>query len=73
MDFKQPKTKSDMRAFLGYYWHFIKDFAKIAHRKTAPVEIKWTDGMWIVFQALCNALCDVSKLTLPKSDDVFKL
>ena len=50
--FKHPKTKKDVRSFLGlcsYYWKFIPNFSSIATplsdltRKSIPKQVKWNE------------------------------
>ena len=81
-NFTKPRTKSDLRAFLGtvgYYRRFIHDYSAHtfvlteATKNAAPNIIVWNDTLNDAFQYLCNVLCDVSVLFLPTSADVFVL
>ena len=81
-NFQKPKTKSDLRAFLGtigYYRRFIQDYSAHAFplteatKNAAPNNLVWNIIMIDAFQYLCNALSDVSVLFLPTLSDVFVL
>ena len=80
--YKQPKTKTDLRAFLGlvgYYRRFIPDFAKKtllmtdATKKTAPNIVQWSDELLTEFDVLKKALTGESILALPRYDCPFIL
>ena len=70
--FKKPKTKSDLRAFLGiigYYHRFVPGFAQKAYPLTeatkniAPNIIKWSIDMSEELKELCSILYIVTNLT----------
>ena len=81
-EYKQPKTRKDMRSFLGamsYYRRFIKGFADYssvlspATSKTAPNVIDWSSAMLDAFNHLRCKLVSVCMLTIPSQEDVFCL
>ncbi len=81
-DFKQPKTKTDLRAFLGlvgYYRRFIPHFAKKTllmtdgTKKAAPNIVQWSDGLRAEFEILKKELTGNSILALPRYDCLFIL
>ena len=81
-DFIQPKTKRQLRAFLGaasYYRRFVKDFANFssvltpATSKAAPSVVGWMEVMLEAFRHLKVCLCDVRTLTIPSQEDFFML
>ena len=81
-EFRQPRTKRQLRSFLGaasYYRRFIKDFAKYSSllspgtSKFAPGVVEWNEGKLEAFQHLKVCLCDVCVLTVPSLEDVFVL
>lgn len=70
-EFPRPKTKTDVRAFLGlggYYRKFIPNYAEIAApladltRKAAPRVILWTDQCSKAFVELKDRLCSLPVL-----------
>ena len=72
---KQPKTKKDIRTFLGmtgYYRHFIREYAAIAEpltnltRKGEHDTVNWTVSTEQAFQTLKKKL---TTTTLMKSPD----
>ena len=80
--YKRPRTKSDMRSFLGsigYYRHFIPGFTQysalltLAVAKQAPGEVTWTAEMVDTFVTLYGKLCDVCVLTILTMSDQFQL
>ncbi len=80
LDYKQPKTKSGLRSFLGlisYYRRFIKnvaDFTAVltpAISRQAPNRIQWDEPMVSAFSHLCSVLVDVCMLTVPVTGDMF--
>ena len=80
--FRKPRTKSDLRAFLGtvgYYRRFIRDYSTHAFplteatKNASPNVVAWNIPMYDAFQYMCNVLCDVSVLFLPTLSDVFVL
>ncbi len=67
-EYKKPKTKKDMRAFLvssGYYRRFVKNFVEssaVFTPKTsskAPGKVIWNPEMDEAFAKLCVSLCDM--------------
>ena len=73
--FLQPRTKTDVRAFLGVcgnYRKFIPDFATIATllssatRKDEPNVIKWTAKQQAVFDTLKDRLVNYPVLRTPQ-------
>ena len=74
VDYKWPKTRKDLLAFLGdvgYYRRFIKDFANYSAvlspytSSKAPVVITWTPRMLEAFQSLRVSLCNHCILNTP--------
>ncbi len=72
--FATPKTKTDVRAFLGltgYYRRFIPDYAVIAlpltdlTRKTAPNQVHWDSACEEAFTKLKALLCTSPVLQSP--------
>ncbi len=81
-EFVKPRTKKDMRAFLGamsYYRHFIKGFGSLSSHLTpatslrAPHLVAWTGDMDAAFGELRQILCDHVMLYTPSLDDDLKL
>ena len=81
-EYRRPKTKKDMRAFLGsagYYRRFVHGFAKMscllspATSKAAPSVVCWDEGMLEAFQQLRVSLCDMCVLIVPSLEDCFTL
>ena len=81
-DFRQPRTRKDMRSFLGamsYYRRFIKDFANYSGilspstSKSAPNVVDWSSEMLDAFNKLKGVLVSVCVLTIPSQEDVFTL
>ncbi len=77
-----PKSKKDMRAFLGslgYYRRFIPDFAKHSSilspstSSKAPGKIVWTPAMEEAFVTLKVSLCTKCVLHVPLPNDVFNV
>ena len=77
-----PKTKKEVRSFLGlagYYRKFIKNFADIAApltsltKKTAPSNVKWTDECNEAFKQLKVCLCTEPVLKAPNLSKKFIL
>ena len=73
-NFKKPKTKSDLRAFLGtigYYRRFVPGFAQKVYPLTEATKnkdsniIKWSIDMSEAFKELCSILCCVTNLHIP--------
>ena len=82
VDYKRPKTRKDLRAFLGavvYYRRFIKDFANYSAvlspytSSKAPGIITWTPRMLEAFQSLRVSLCNCCVLNIPSVNDVYEL
>ena len=81
-NYARPKTKHDVRAFLGtsgYYRRFIQDYATMARslieatKKAAPNNVLWTEEISSSFSTLCNTLSDFCTLTIPCGSDTFVL
>ncbi len=81
-EFVRPRTKRDMRAFLGamsYYRRFIKGFGNLSSRLTpatslrAPHLVTWTGEMGSAFRELQSLLCGHVMLYTPSPDDELKL
>ena len=81
-DFLLPKTRTQLRSFLGsmsYYRRFILNFASYsailspATSKSAPSVVVWDGARLKAFTTLKGMLCDVCALTIPSSEDVFVL
>ena len=81
-EFRQPMTKTDVRAFLGlvgYYRQFINNISLLAVplsdliKKDRPDQVAWTDECEISFQALKDSLCSDSILRPPCYDRPFCL
>ena len=77
-----PKTKKDVRSFLGltgYYRKFISGYASMSApltdltRKTAPNAVTWTDECDRAFVSLKTALCSAPVLHSPQFDIPFIL
>ena len=80
--FAVPRTKTDVRAFLGltgYYRRFIPDYATIAlpltdlTRKAAPNLINWNDQCNEAFTKLKELLCSSPVLQSPNFTMLFTL
>ena len=78
----KPRTKKDMRAFLGsagYYRKFVHGFASMSSllspstAKSAPGVVCWEDGMLEAFNQLSVSLCNICVLTVPSPEDCFSL
>ena len=78
-DFARPRTKKDLRAFLGTNRRFIPDFAGRAGplfnalKKGAPTSLVWDNIMTSSFTYLISTLCSSNTLWLPREDDHFTL
>ena len=81
-DYKLPKTKKQLRAFLGscsYYRKFVQGFAQLSSilspdtSKLAPNVIVWDGRKLEAFNSLKVCLVDVCVLTVPSSEDSFIL
>ena len=64
---------------VGYYCHFIPNFADIsfhlteATKKAAPDLVLWSQDMLYEFDVFKNSPCSVSFFTLPLHSDKFVL
>ena len=81
-DFIQPRTKKQLRAFLGaasYYRRFVKGFANFssvltpATSKAASSVVGWSEAMLEAFHHIKLCLCDVCTLIIPSQEDSFVL
>lgn len=73
-NFPQPRTKTDVRSFLGlagYYQHYIPRYSELASpltdalRKTEPQILEWDEKKARAFLALKNALMSQPVLQAP--------
>ena len=80
--FGTPKTKSQVRAFLGltgYYRRFVHNYATLASpltdltRKSAPEQVEWTAECERVFRQLKTQLCCYPVLRSPDFNKEFVL
>ena len=80
--FAQPRTKKNVRQFLGlagYYRRFIPEYASHsfylteATKKSAPELVAWSSDMNVEFNYLKRCVCCSPCLTLPVVGDVFIL
>ena len=80
--FPVPKTKKEVRSFLGlagYYRRFIKDFASIAvpltnlTKNKNPDIVVWTEKCDRAFNALKNVLTSTPVLSSPNFEKMFIL
>ena len=80
--FIQPKTKKQLRSFLGamsYYRRFIQGFAKYSSllspdtAKSAPNVVSWSGEKLDAFNHLKGVLVSVCMLTIPSQEDCFIL
>ena len=76
--FPEPRTKTDLRSFLGlagYYRRFVQGFAGISatlHAATSTtLDFTWTPQMSIAFQDLKQRLVSPPVLALPDFDQPF--
>ena len=81
-EFQEPKTKKQMRGFLGaasYYRRFVKGFASLSSvlspstAKSAPSVVGWTEERLEAFHKIKVCLVDVCALTIPSQEDMFIL
>ena len=81
-EYRKPVRRKDLRSFLGsigYYRHFIPNFAKFSSLLTtatsvkAPGTVRWTPEMLDAFHSLRKSLCGFCVLTVPSVHDVFEL
>ena len=80
--FEAPKTKTQVRAFLGltgYYRRFIPNYAAVAlpltelTKKMAPTDVTWTAKCEAAFQELKRLLCSTPVLASPDFEKPFIL
>ena len=81
-DFIQPKTKRQLRSFLGaasYYRKFVRGYANMssalspATSKSAPSVVQWDKEMLEAFKQIKVYLVHVCILTIPSQNDDFVL
>ncbi len=81
-NFAKPKTKKQLRSFLGsisYYRQFIPGFADCSSALTpstslkAPLQVVWTEEMDSCFCKLKSSLCYQCLLVIPVASDEFVL
>lgn len=82
MEYPEPKTKKDLRAFLGlvgYYRRFIPNFATITvpltnlTRKSHPNQVTWTSDCEKAFQELKTAMVQATVLKVADPSKPFML
>ena len=80
--FPTPKTKKQVRTFLGlsgYYRRFIQNYASLAPplsdltRKSLPKQVQWTDKCQEAFAKLKDCLCKAPVLNHPDFSRSFVL
>ncbi len=81
-NFAKPKTKKQLRSFLGsisYYCRFMPGFADCSSALTpstslkAPLQVVWTEEMDSCFRKLKVSLCTQCLLVMPVASDEFVL
>jgi hypothetical protein len=78
-EFQVPSSAKQVISFVSlasFYRRFIKDFAKIAKPMddVAKVEpFKWNEKAQEAFEALKEAMCSDTVLTMPRRGEVFQL
>lgn len=81
-EFQRPKTKRDIRAFLGtmgYYRRFVRNYAMIsksltaATSKSSPDKVEWSGEMEVAFTSLRKCLSSCCLLHVPVCADSFML
>ena len=81
-DFLLPKTKRQLRSFLGaasYYRKFVKGYASMpsilspATSKPALSVVGWTEERLEAFNSIKVCLVNICVLTIPSQEDVFVL
>ena len=81
-DYKLPRTKKQLRSFLGaagYYRKFVQGFARMSSvlspwtAKLAPSVVEWTEGGLEAFRDIKVSLVNLCILTIPSEEDVFVL
>jgi hypothetical protein len=80
-DYPQPKTKTEVRGFLGltgYYSHYIKDYATIAtpltdilRGKEKRAQIEWSENCEEAFKTLKSILMEFPVLRAPDFNKEF--
>ncbi len=79
-EFGVPRTKKDVRSFLGmtgYYRKFIPQYSSIASpltdltRKTMPTQVEWTPDCAAAFEKLKTLLCSSPVLRTPDFEKDF--
>ena len=80
MNWKQPKTVTEIRSFLGlagYYRRFVEGFAKLAGPLTALTrkeqKFVWTEKCESSFQELKKRLTIAPVLTIPQGTEGFAI
>ena len=80
--FAQPKTKKQVRQYIGltgYYRRFVEKYAEHSFHHTeatkmsAPERVVWSDDMYNEFCYLKQCLVSLPTLSLPLSSDSFIL
>ncbi len=80
LEFKRPRTKKDVRSFLGlagYYRRFVQDFASTATpltdltRDCCPDKVVWEDQHQAAFEKLISTLATDPVLRGPDYDKMF--
>ena len=78
----QPKTKSELRSFLGlvgYYRKFVPDFSELTSslydllKKNMPEQLIWNSSLVYVFNSLKKLLCSEPVLLAPDFSKEFTL
>ena len=81
-EYRQPKTKKQLRSFLGaagYYRKFVQGFARMSSvlspwtAKLAPSVVEWTEEGLQAFRDIKVSLVELCILTIPSEEDVFVL
>ena len=81
-DYPIPKTKKEVRCYLGltgYYRKFIANFAKLAMplsdltKKSLPDKVNWSTECEVAFNSLKKALCESPVLQSPDFNKQFVL
>ena len=81
-NFIRPRTKKQLRSFLGaasYYRKFVAGFARFssalspATSLTAPTTVDWTEGRLEAFEGIRVSLINCCVLTIPTLSDNFSL
>ena len=81
-DFILPKTKKQLRSFLGaanYYRKFVQGYARMSSvlspgtSKPAPSVIEWTEERLEAFNSIKVCLVNICVLTIPSQEDEFIL